>query len=160
MLNHNARHQTFQVSYGTISKNVKRHNFQSDWQYYFPIAIFGVLASWSASADNGLLTAAIGIDGVTECANTPKLPSTDILRSNTIVYMGGAVYSFGGLVDGSTFQGSAGAYKFDLATDKWTQISSLNHPRTKPSAIQISDSEILIAGCYAVFLYLLYKKYI
>ena len=40
------------------------------------------------------------------------------------------------------------AFKYDVMTDTWTSIHSLNQARYIENAVRLSESEILITGLY------------
>lgn len=97
------------------------------------------------SGIDGLPTKAIGISGVTQCSNSSNMPSTDIWANYAFITFKDTIYSFGGRI-GRTPEGSTVAYKYNVATDAWFSISSLNHRRYIAVATALSENEILISG--------------
>ena len=105
------------------------------------------MSSSFKNVGNGLPTRAIGVDGVTKCDQTSALPSSDLLKANSVLLAGDALFSFGGKVaiNGSNI-GSNAAYKYDTLTNTWTSITSLIQKRFYPVAVRLSENEIIITG--------------
>lgn len=89
---------------------------------------------------------AIGINGVTECPATSRMPSTDIAANNAVVLLKEALFSFGGKLAGPDKLSSDANYKYTMKTDSWTQLASLIQERYIATASVLSSNEIFITG--------------
>ena len=114
-------------------------------------AIFGVLYGQPTTAENGLSTRAIGIEHVTECAGTSKMPSINVLWGFPTVNMGDAIFAFGGYLDNTPGHATPAVYKYHIATNVWTQEHDLLNQRAVSTAVQLSETEIIVAGKISLF---------
>ena len=83
--------------------------------------------------------------GATECEATSELPSPLLGRDNSVVSAGDFVFSFGGREFGS-INGSADVYKYDLATNSWTQSTSLPDQKYGAKSILLNKNQIFVTG--------------
>ena len=86
------------------------------------------------------------MNGVTECAATSKIPSSDVIDGQSVIHLQKYVYAFGGKMVGQHLHGSDSVYKYSLEMDTWTQMSSLIQGRYAAAASILSENEIFIAG--------------
>ena len=82
------------------------------------------------------------------------MPSTNIITGYSSVHMGNTIFVFGGRLDYTSFHGAPDVYKYDIATDSWTQVTDLINPRYFSSAVQLSKNEILITSKFNFVYYM------
>ena len=108
------------------------------------LALVGVLSTENGDEGNGLATKALEIEGVTSCATSQNMPSTDIYQGFQITHVNGAVFAFGGKV--GHLEGSRASYKYELETNTWTRIADMNSKRYLMAIVPLSEDEIFITG--------------
>ena len=118
--------------------------------YYFMYVViftsmFTAGQTTSGNEIGGLPSLAFGMDGFTECSSIPNIPTTQVLRGNSLAIMDGLIYSFGGQISGPD-PGSKAAYRYDPETENWVTLASLKQGRHLSAVIGLSEIEILIAG--------------
>ena len=110
-------------------------------------AFFGNGGTSEPLVSNGVPNLVLGIDGTTQCsAQPPEMPSTNIVHSNSLIAVGESIFSFGGkvplIMSGVTDEN----FKYDIASNQWTQIEDFRHGRYTVTLVQLSEGDIFITG--------------
>ena len=108
--------------------------------------MFGVEDTSAESVGNGLPTRAMGLNGVSKCEATSRMPSNNIIGENSVVHIAGKVYSFGGKKVSPNGHGSDEIYMYSLNTDTWTQLQALKQRRYAAVSSILNENEIFFTG--------------
>ena len=104
---------------------------------------FGSTTSTSSGLPVNIITAT---SRGPKCSMPKVMPSTDVMWTTAIAMVGNFIYSFGG----AGTQSRAEVYRYDLTTDEWVTLASMNQMRESAKAVALSEDEIFVVGKYCM----------